>query len=162
MSEVEPRPVAYGANCGVGRRRGARGAAEHEGLRRALDDVLVAKSNCGIPQVDGGEVRYSGTPELMSDYVHMALDAGARIVGGCMRNDAGPPPGDEKRDGLPHSAESAPIWRRSSPGSARFRRVLRSKRANCDLSHRTQVVEAHLTYVVTENCIKCKYLHSQG
>ena len=46
-------------------------------------DVLVAKSNCGIPQMVGNEMRYSGTPELKSDYVHMALDAGAGIVGGC-------------------------------------------------------------------------------
>ncbi|MGO9757112.1 MAG: betaine--homocysteine S-methyltransferase [Roseiarcus sp.] len=82
MSEVEPRPVAYGANCGVG-------AAEVVAVLLSMkdaagaDDVLVAKSNCGIPQMVGGEVRYSGTPELMSDYVHMALDAGARIVGGC-------------------------------------------------------------------------------
>ena len=82
MQEVDPKPIAYGANCGVG-------AAEVVAVMLSMkdaagkDDVLVAKSNCGIPRVVGGEVRYSGTPELMADYVHMALDAGARIVGGC-------------------------------------------------------------------------------
>ena len=82
MREVEPRPLAYGANCGVG-------AAEVVAVLLSMkdaagaEDVLVAKSNCGIPQMVDGQVRYSGTPELMSDYVHLALDAGARIVGGC-------------------------------------------------------------------------------
>ncbi len=82
MREVEPRPLAYGANCGVG-------AAEVVAVLMSMkdaagaEDVLVAKSNCGIPQMVDGQVRYSGAPELMSDYVHLALDAGARIVGGC-------------------------------------------------------------------------------
>jgi len=82
MSGVEPRPIAYGANCGTG-------AAEVVAVLLSMKDaagagdVLVAKSNCGIPQLVGSEIRYSGTPELMSNYVHMALDAGARIVGGC-------------------------------------------------------------------------------
>jgi 5-methyltetrahydrofolate--homocysteine methyltransferase len=43
----------------------------------------VAKGNCGIPQFQGTEVVYSGTPELMAVYAAMAADAGARIVGGC-------------------------------------------------------------------------------
>src|SRR3546814_8133403 len=46
-------------------------------------DVLVAKSNCGIPQFVAGEIEYSGTPELMADYARLALDAGVRIIGGC-------------------------------------------------------------------------------
>jgi 5-methyltetrahydrofolate--homocysteine methyltransferase len=28
-------------------------------------------------------VHYSGTPELMAEYARLAIDAGARIVGGC-------------------------------------------------------------------------------
>src|SRR3546814_19788144 len=50
---------------------------------KAEGDVLVAKSNCGIPQFVGGEIEYSGTPELMADYARLALDAGVRIIGGC-------------------------------------------------------------------------------
>ncbi|MGL4440910.1 MAG: trimethylamine methyltransferase family protein, partial [Bosea sp. (in: a-proteobacteria)] len=44
---------------------------------------IIAKANAGIPTVHGDRTDYSGTPELMADYVHLAIDAGARIVGGC-------------------------------------------------------------------------------
>ncbi len=47
------------------------------------DAIVIAKANCGVPVVDGGHVHYSGTPELMADYVRLAVDAGARIIGGC-------------------------------------------------------------------------------
>jgi 5-methyltetrahydrofolate--homocysteine methyltransferase len=33
--------------------------------------------------VHGDHVHYSGTPETMTLYTHLAIDAGARIVGGC-------------------------------------------------------------------------------
>jgi 5-methyltetrahydrofolate--homocysteine methyltransferase len=74
-------PVAMGANCGVG-------ASDLLVSVLAMtaadpDAIVIAKANCGIPQVRGSEVVYTGTPELMADYVHLALDAGARIVGGC-------------------------------------------------------------------------------
>jgi 5-methyltetrahydrofolate--homocysteine methyltransferase len=49
----------------------------------AKDDVLVAKANCGIPQFVDGEIRYSGTKELMVEYARLARDTGARIIGGC-------------------------------------------------------------------------------
>ena len=42
-----------------------------------------ALGNCGVPQFQGTEIVYSGTPELMGRYAAMAVDAGARIVGGC-------------------------------------------------------------------------------
>ena len=47
------------------------------------DDVLVAKSNCGVPEFVNGHIHYSGTPEVMARYARMARDAGARIIGGC-------------------------------------------------------------------------------
>ncbi|MEM7170424.1 MAG: betaine--homocysteine S-methyltransferase [Pseudomonadota bacterium] len=80
--QLHPNPVAFGGNCGTG-------AAE---LVAALlnmsesaqeGDVMVAKSNCGIPEFVDGEVVYNGTPELMADYVRLAVDCGARIIGGC-------------------------------------------------------------------------------
>jgi 5-methyltetrahydrofolate--homocysteine methyltransferase len=76
-----PAPVALGANCGVG-------AAELLscllGLSQAAPDkILVAKANCGIPRYVDGVISYDGTPELMADYARLALDAGARIIGGC-------------------------------------------------------------------------------
>ena len=45
--------------------------------------VLVAKGNCGVPQYVDGAICYNGTPEIMALYARMALDAGARIIGGC-------------------------------------------------------------------------------
>ena len=45
--------------------------------------AVVAKANAGIPRVHGDHVHYSGSPELMADYARLALDAGARIIGGC-------------------------------------------------------------------------------
>ena len=47
------------------------------------DATIIVKGNCGIPEFRGTEIHYSGTPELMSDYVRLAVNAGAKIVGGC-------------------------------------------------------------------------------
>lgn len=76
-------PIGFGANCGVG-------PAQLIDSVLALvkgstpGDVVIAKANCGIPQVgDDMKVHYSGTPEIMADYAALARDAGARIVGGC-------------------------------------------------------------------------------
>ena len=80
--ETVPRLTAYGANCGVG-------AADLIGamiaMRNRADsgDILVAKSNCGIPEFTDGKIQYSGTPDLMGDYARLARDVGARIIGGC-------------------------------------------------------------------------------
>jgi methionine synthase I (cobalamin-dependent) len=74
--------AACGSNCGVGP---AELVASILNLSAAADPdmVLVAKANCGIPQYVDGAIRYDGTPELMAEYVHLAIDAGARIIGGC-------------------------------------------------------------------------------
>ena len=47
---------------------------------------LAAARQAGIPVLHGEHVHYSGSPELMADYVKLALDSGARIVGGCCGN----------------------------------------------------------------------------
>ena len=47
------------------------------------DAIIIAKANAGIPQFHGDHIHYSGTPELMADYARLAVDAGARIIGGC-------------------------------------------------------------------------------
>ena len=74
-------PVAIGANCGVG----ASDLLVSIGsiLAAHPDAIVVAKANCGIPQFVAEEIVYSGTPELMADYARMAMDTGARIIGGC-------------------------------------------------------------------------------
>ncbi|MCG7505802.1 betaine--homocysteine S-methyltransferase [Mesorhizobium retamae] len=74
-------PIGVGANCGVG---------ASDILASLLDmteakpgATVIVKGNCGIPEFRGSEIHYSGTPELMSDYVRLAVDAGAKIIGGC-------------------------------------------------------------------------------
>lgn len=74
-------PVAVGANCGVG---------ASDILASLLDmtdakpeATVIVKGNCGIPEFRGSEIHYSGTPELMSEYGRLAIDAGAKIIGGC-------------------------------------------------------------------------------
>jgi methionine synthase I (cobalamin-dependent) len=75
------QPAAIGANCGTG---ASELIATVAGIAEARPDaVIVAKGNCGIPQYHDGHIHYSGTPELMAEYARMALDAGARIIGGC-------------------------------------------------------------------------------
>jgi methionine synthase I (cobalamin-dependent) len=82
IQTLDLRPIAFGANCGAGpsmlidticrfRRSGSD------------SDVLIAKGNCGIPQMVGGEIVYSGNEEIMARYARLARDAGARIIGGC-------------------------------------------------------------------------------
>ena len=72
-------PVAVGANCGVGA----------PDILVSLTDMrdapfpLVMKGNCGVPHFEGTEAVYSGTPELMANYARLAIDGGARIIGGC-------------------------------------------------------------------------------
>ncbi len=80
--ELGPSPAAYGTNCGVGPAEVVAGIL---GLRGAAhdDDLLVAKANCGIPEFVDGAIRYGGTAQLMADYACLAVDAGARIIGGC-------------------------------------------------------------------------------
>jgi methionine synthase I (cobalamin-dependent) len=76
------RPVAFGANCGIGP---AQLVESVLALRRAAapDDLIVAKGNCGVPHYHDGRIHYDGTPEVMADYACLARDAGARVIGGC-------------------------------------------------------------------------------
>ncbi len=71
-----------GGNCGVGAPDLL--AAIIDIYRNVTDDtIIIAKANCGIPEFNDGAIVYSGTEELMAEYVHLALNSGARIVGGC-------------------------------------------------------------------------------
>ena len=82
VHELEPKPVAYGANCGVGAPDLAVTVTQLAAASLP-GDVIVAKGNCGIPFYEEGQIRYNGTPELMAEYAKVVRDAGARIVGGC-------------------------------------------------------------------------------
>ena len=81
--QLPARPLAFGANCGVGP---AQLLDSVMGLAEGAEpgDIIVAKSNCGLPVMgDDMRVRYDGTPEIMAAYARLARDAGARIIGGC-------------------------------------------------------------------------------
>jgi 5-methyltetrahydrofolate--homocysteine methyltransferase len=74
--------LACGSNCGVGPSELV-ASIVNLAVASEPDAVLVAKSNCGLPQYVDGAIRYDGTPELMGTYACLAFDAGARIIGGC-------------------------------------------------------------------------------
>ena len=84
VADFDPKPLAYGANCGVG-------AADLLVAVLAMSAAdpgapLIAKANAGVPHWHGAEIHYSGTPELMASYAGLAVDCGARIIGGCCGN----------------------------------------------------------------------------
>ena len=78
----EPRLAAIGANCGAGPAMLIDTVAR---LCKSADDqdIIIAKGNCGIPQMSDGEIVYSGTNEVMAEYARLARDCGAKIIGGC-------------------------------------------------------------------------------
>ena len=84
FESFETPPLAFGANCGVG---AADLLVSVLGMTaKRPEAVVVAKANAGVPQWHGAHIHYSGTPDLMADYARLAVDAGARIVGGCCGN----------------------------------------------------------------------------
>jgi 5-methyltetrahydrofolate--homocysteine methyltransferase len=78
---LEPPPVAFGANCGVGASDIL--VSMLDMTKTSGDSVLISKGNCGVPRFQGTDVVYSGTPDVMSRYARLAADCGARIIGGC-------------------------------------------------------------------------------
>ncbi|PZX47399.1 5-methyltetrahydrofolate--homocysteine methyltransferase [Roseinatronobacter thiooxidans] len=81
VHKLKHKPLAFGANCGVG---------ASDLLRTVLGFVeadselpIIAKGNAGIPKYHDGHIHYDGTPALMADYAVLARDCGARIIGGC-------------------------------------------------------------------------------
>ena len=81
LDMIPNKPLAFGANCGVG---------ASDLLRTILgfsttgtQTPIVAKGNAGIPKYHDGHIHYDGTPELMAHYATLARDCGATIIGGC-------------------------------------------------------------------------------
>jgi 5-methyltetrahydrofolate--homocysteine methyltransferase len=73
--------VALGANCG-------NGPAEIEEVIAKMhaahpDAVLIAKSNAGLPRIEGDTTVYDATPQVMAVYALRVRENGARIVGAC-------------------------------------------------------------------------------
>jgi methionine synthase I (cobalamin-dependent) len=74
-------PIAIGANCG-------NGPAEIEGVIEHMAATnppvpLIAKSNAGMPRLDGDQIVYDATPEVMAEHAVRVRDLGARLIGGC-------------------------------------------------------------------------------
>ena len=81
VEKMDHKPLAYGANCGVGSSdllRTVLGLSAQGG-----DRPIIAKGNAGIPKFVEGHIHYDGTPDLMADYAVLARDSGAKIIGGC-------------------------------------------------------------------------------
>jgi 5-methyltetrahydrofolate--homocysteine methyltransferase len=84
FESFETKPLAFGANCGVG---AADLLVSVLGMTaRRPEATVIAKANAGVPQWHGAHIHYSGTPELMADYALLAANAGAKIIGGCCGN----------------------------------------------------------------------------
>jgi len=81
ISKIPNKPLAFGANCGVGASDMLRTVL---GFSATSNDLpIIAKGNAGIPKYTDGKIHYDGTPELMSHYATLAYDCGATIIGGC-------------------------------------------------------------------------------
>lgn len=81
VEKLNHKPLAFGANCGVGASdllRTVLGFAANGAER-----PIIAKGNAGIPKYVDGHIHYDGTPDLMADYAVLARDCGAKIIGGC-------------------------------------------------------------------------------
>ncbi|OAN78020.1 methionine synthase I [Jannaschia sp. EhC01] len=81
VEKLDHKPLAYGANCGVGASDLLRTTLGFRASGTARP--IVAKGNAGIPKYVDGHIHYDGTPELMARYAVLARDCGATIIGGC-------------------------------------------------------------------------------
>ncbi len=85
-NDLPTPPTAIGANCGVGATDllfSVLDMTESGPTAEGGTIAVIAKANCGIPRVSGDQVLYTGTPELMAKYAQLAIDSGAKIIGGC-------------------------------------------------------------------------------
>ena len=81
VEKLDPAPLAYGANCGVGASDLMRTVLGF--VTQGSERPIIAKGNAGIPKYVDGHIHYDGTPDLMAEYACLARDAGAKIIGGC-------------------------------------------------------------------------------
>lgn len=79
--DIAAQPEAVGANCGVGASDILASLLDMADANP--DGTIIVKGNCGIPEFHGSEIHYSGTPPLMAEYARLAIDAGAKVIGGC-------------------------------------------------------------------------------
>ena len=80
--EIWPLGVtAIGANCGRTLSENLKAIQE---IRMAVPEaVLFAKPNAGLPHMDGSELIYDVTPNILAEFASKFIDAGVKIFGGC-------------------------------------------------------------------------------
>ena len=71
-----------GANCGNGPDEILTVMSEMV-ANRPPGVVLYAQSNAGLPVLQGDDVIYDGTPEVMADYARQMKDLGVDVIAGC-------------------------------------------------------------------------------
>ncbi|WP_243651627.1 betaine--homocysteine S-methyltransferase [Cocleimonas flava] len=87
--EMDTPLIAFGSNCGIGAAEllaaviNIKTSLSNLDGNKADEAIIISKANCGVPEYIDGEIVYSGTEAIMADYAGMAIDAGARIIGGC-------------------------------------------------------------------------------
>jgi len=81
VEKLAHKPLAFGANCGVGASDLLRTVLGF--VAQGTERPIIAKGNAGIPKYVDGHIHYDGTPELMAEYAVLARDCGATIIGGC-------------------------------------------------------------------------------
>ena len=81
VERLDHKPLAFGANCGVGASDLLRTVLGF--MATGTERPVIAKGNAGIPKYVDGHIHYDGTPALMADYACLARDSGATIIGGC-------------------------------------------------------------------------------
>lgn len=77
---------AVGANCGLGPDGFPPISVR---LRDACELPIWIKPNAGLPEVSGGEARYTLAPEAFAAFLPALLDAGACFIGGCCGSNPG-------------------------------------------------------------------------
>ena len=78
-----PDVIGYGANCGIGTAEllGTLICLERERKNKSMH--IIAKANCGMPELKDGHAKYKETPKHMSLYANYAKKIGATVIGGC-------------------------------------------------------------------------------
>lgn len=74
-------PSAIGANCGIGPADVVLAVAEIHETDPSVP--VIAKGNCGIPELVDGRLWYPTATDDMTAYTELAIDAGATIIGAC-------------------------------------------------------------------------------
>jgi methionine synthase I (cobalamin-dependent) len=71
-----------GANCGRGFEE-MQTIAEQMMPARPEGTIVMLQSNAGLPELDGADFVYNGTPEGMADLARTLRDLGVNIIGSC-------------------------------------------------------------------------------